>query len=33
MLERLKDNVHFSIQNGDWLYEEMRTHSPRQWLA
>ena len=33
MLERLKDKIYFSIQNGDWLYEEQRMYSPERWLA
>ncbi|MCP5114634.1 MAG: alkaline phosphatase [bacterium] len=33
MLERLKDKIYFSIQNGDWLYEEQRMYQPAQWLA
>jgi len=32
MLENLYGKVHFSIQNGDWLYEDSRTYSPQQWL-
>lgn len=32
MLENLYGKVHFSIQNGDWLYEESRGFSPDQWL-
>ena len=31
MLEKLKDKIHFSILNGDWLYEDYRTYSPEQW--
>ena len=31
MLTQLKDRIHFSIQNGDWLYEDQRTYSPAQW--
>ena len=31
MFEKLKDKVHFSIQNGDWLYEDSRSYSPEQW--
>ena len=33
MLERLKDKVHFAIQNGDWLYEERRDYPPERWRA
>lgn len=25
------DKVHFHIMNGDWLYEELRTHPPEAW--
>ena len=31
MLDKLYGKVHFSIQNGDWLYEESRMFSPEQW--
>ena len=31
MLDNLYGKVHFSIQNGDWLYEESRRFSPEQW--
>ncbi|MEK6238419.1 MAG: alkaline phosphatase D family protein, partial [Planctomycetales bacterium] len=31
MLDKLRDRVHFSIQNGDWLYEEQREFTPAQW--
>ncbi|HSG73306.1 MAG TPA: alkaline phosphatase D family protein [Planctomycetaceae bacterium] len=27
------DDIHFSIQNGDWLYENQRVFKPEQWLA
>ncbi len=33
MLSRLNDRIHFAIQNGDWLYEELRDYSPEQWLS
>jgi phosphodiesterase/alkaline phosphatase D-like protein len=33
MLEQLRDHVHFSILNGDWLYEDARDYAPAQWLA
>lgn len=33
MLRELKDRIHFSIMNGDWLYEEERMYSPERWLA
>ena len=33
MLEELKDNVHFAILNGDWLYESQRLYQPEQWLG
>ncbi|MCP5118239.1 MAG: alkaline phosphatase, partial [bacterium] len=32
MLEQLQDKIYFSIQNGDWLYEEQRMYQPDQWL-
>ncbi|MEK6237316.1 MAG: hypothetical protein N2C14_21605, partial [Planctomycetales bacterium] len=31
LLAQVKDNVHFAILNGDWLYEEARDYSPDQW--
>ena len=31
LTDRFADQIHFSIQNGDWLYEEMREYSPDQW--
>ena len=33
MLRDLDGSVHFSIQNGDWLYEEERDYSPSEWIA
>lgn len=32
MLRELDDRIAFAIQNGDWLYEEERDHSPAEWL-
>lgn len=32
MLRQLDDRVHFSIQNGDWLYEEQRDYPVSAWL-
>jgi phosphodiesterase/alkaline phosphatase D-like protein len=32
MLDRLKDNVHFAILNGDWLYEAERDYPLSSWL-
>jgi len=32
MLDRLRGKIHFSIQDGDWLYEAEREFSPEQWL-
>ena len=32
MLEQLQDRIFFAIQNGDWLYEDSRDYSPKQWL-
>ncbi len=31
MLDKLHDQVHFAILNGDWLYEEKRDHPPAAW--
>jgi phosphodiesterase/alkaline phosphatase D-like protein len=31
MLDHLQDKIHFSIQNGDWLYEDRRDFSLEQW--
>ena len=31
MLEKLHGKIHFSIQNGDWLYEDERMFSPADW--
>lgn len=28
----VRDSVHFAIQNGDWLYEDRREYSTREWL-
>ena len=33
MLDRIADDIHFAILNGDWLYESQRTFKPSQWLA
>ena len=30
--ERVRDEVHFAILNGDWLYEQRRDYSPKSWL-
>lgn len=32
MLRELDDRVHFSIQNGDWLYEEQRDYPVTAWM-
>lgn len=32
MLEKLKGKIAFAIQNGDWLYEDQREYTTRQWL-
>ena len=32
MLHELDDRVHFSIQNGDWLYEEQRDYPVSAWM-
>ena len=31
LLEKVKDEVHFAILNGDWLYEEKRDYPPAEW--
>ncbi len=33
MLKHLKDEIHFAILNGDWLYESQREYLPSQWLS
>ena len=33
MLRQLKDEIHFAVLNGDWLYESQRDYRPSQWLA
>ncbi len=33
MLRMLKDEIHFAILNGDWLYENQREFTVQQWLA
>jgi phosphodiesterase/alkaline phosphatase D-like protein len=33
MREKLRDKVHFSILNGDWLYEDKRDFTVEQWCA
>ena len=33
MLEKLYGKIYFSIQNGDWLYEESRKFTPAEWLS
>ncbi|MBI3463772.1 MAG: alkaline phosphatase D family protein [Planctomycetes bacterium] len=32
MNDRIQDQVYFTIHNGDWLYEEVRTYTPGEWL-
>ncbi len=32
MLEELKDNIHFAILNGDWLYETQRLYQPYSFV-
>jgi phosphodiesterase/alkaline phosphatase D-like protein len=32
MLAHLRDQIHFAILNGDWLYEDKREHSVEEWL-
>lgn len=31
MLKKIKDDIHFAILNGDWLYEDSREFSLPQW--
>ena len=31
MYDQWRDKIYFSIQNGDWLYEDERRFSPTQW--
>ncbi len=31
LLDQVKDEVHFAILNGDWLYEENRDYPPTEW--
>ena len=31
LLEQVKDEVHFAILNGDWIYEENRDYLPTEW--
>jgi phosphodiesterase/alkaline phosphatase D-like protein len=33
LLDQHADDIHFSIQNGDWLYENQRIYQPEQWLS
>ena len=33
MLDKVEDDIHFAILNGDWLYETQRDYKPAQWLA
>ena len=30
--QQVRDEVHFAILNGDWLYEQRRDYSPQSWL-
>jgi alkaline phosphatase D len=32
-LKQQKDNIHFAILNGDWMYESQRQYKPSQWLG
>lgn len=32
MLRELQGKIHFSIQNGDWMYEDRRDYSSDEWL-
>ena len=29
---KVRDNINFAILNGDWLYEQRRDYSPKDWL-
>lgn len=31
MLRQLRDQIHFAILNGDWLYEAQRDYPPQRW--
>ena len=31
MLDHIKDDIHFAILNGDWIYEEEREYTVSQW--
>ncbi|MGH9661300.1 MAG: alkaline phosphatase D family protein [Bryobacteraceae bacterium] len=31
MLDKLRDKIHFTILNGDWLYEDKRDFTAEQW--
>ncbi len=33
MLREIRDDIHFAILNGDWLYEVRRHYTPAQWAA
>jgi phosphodiesterase/alkaline phosphatase D-like protein len=33
MLREIKDEIHFAILNGDWLYEVRREYTPEQWAG
>ncbi len=33
MTDRISQDIHFAILNGDWLYETRRSYSVPQWLA
>lgn len=33
MLREIKDDIHFAILNGDWLYETQRSYPKAAWLA
>jgi alkaline phosphatase D len=32
MYDQLKDEIHFQIMNGDWLYEDVRVTPPEKWM-
>ena len=31
MLDRIEDSIDFAILDGDWIYEELREYTPREW--
>jgi alkaline phosphatase D len=31
MLDKLKGKIDFALLNGDWLYEDKRDHTVKEW--